>query len=148
MSDAAMAGAAQGAAAGATFGPWGAVIGGVAGYVLADQSKAQPGGGAAGPAPGGASSSAAAKATYGNSNLNADNWSVNFSGTQTNSPVADHTIRATQSADAQATAATAGPGALMGSLPAGMGGAAGGLNMTYVAIGVAALAVLWKLSHK
>lgn len=140
MADAMLAGAAQGAAAGASFGPWGAAIGAVGGAILGASSNAQPSGGAgSAPAPGGAS--AAARATYGSSNLNGDNWSVNFGGSQTNSPVNDKTFSAT-GPTAAATAQTAGPGGYLG-LPVAAGGSPGGVP-GWVLI-VAGGALLWKL---
>lgn len=147
MADA-MAGAAQGAAAGAVFGPWGAAIGAVAGALLAEDSKAQSGG-ATQAAPGGTTSSAAAKATYGSHTLNADGWSVNFSGTQTNTPVFNKDFSAT-GPTASSSATSAREGGYAAGAPAG-----GGLSLPalpggvpWLAVGIVGAALLWKSLKK
>lgn len=127
--------AAAGAAAGTAVMPGiGTAVGGIIGAVV-DGFMDDKGGGGSVAAP--SAPSAAAAAVYGSSNLNADNWSVNFSGTQNNSPRVDKAFSATGP-----TASTAAGG---GILPAPVADALGAAGIPSWALYVVGGLLLWKL---
>lgn len=113
----------------------GTAVGAVAGALL-DNFMEDSGGGSSVAAPAGGARSAA-NAVYGSSNLNADNWSVNFSGTQTNMPKVDKTFSATGP-----TASTAADG---GILPAPVQNALDAAGVPSWALWAVAGVLLWKL---
>lgn len=133
--------AAAGAAAGTAIMPGiGTAIGGIAGALLDDSMTGSSGSGT-----GPAGSNSAAVAVYG-SGLNADNWSVNFSGRQDVRADAAKTLNATGP-----TATTAAQGGTV--LPPALAGLGAGLASSIESLGVPSWAwlavgglLLWKLS--
>lgn len=134
-----------GAAIGSAFAPGlGTAIGSIAGGLL--DSTMMGGGSVAQPAP--PSSSSAAVAVYG-SGLNADNWNLNFAGTQTNKSAADKSLSAT--GPTATTAATGGtimpqPSGGLGLDLSGLTGSMQGVPLW--AWGVLGAAVLWRLKSR
>lgn len=132
--------AAAGAAAGTAIMPGiGTAIGGIAGALLDSEMSNSSGSGT-----GMAGTSSAASAVYG-SGLNADNWVVNFGGTQSVTANAEKSLRATGP-----TASTAAQGGTL--LPAdsaaGLGLDLSGLQSVPLWAWAVGGIVLWKLKSR